>query len=332
MNDQGITIIAEIGSVHDGSIGNALKAVEAAAACGADMVKFQTHIAEAETLADAPVPSFFNSEPRFEYFRRTAFSLSQWKQISKACVEHGVCFISSPFSLEAVDLLEEVGVNLYKIPSGEVSNLPLLERVAATGKKVYLSSGMSNWADLDQAVAVLRRESTPIVMQCSSAYPCPPERVGLNVMLEMQQRYGLPVGLSDHTLGSAACISAVALGASVVEKHFTFSRLMYGSDASNSMEPDEFKAFCSQVKEAAIIRASPVIKDCLHDYQEIKRVFEKSLVTLRAVSAGTVLTQLDLAFKKPGDGIPAAKYKEIIGRRIKHGLPANHKLSFEDLV
>lgn len=143
MNDHRITIIAEIGSVHDGSLGNALKAVEAAAACGADVVKFQTHIAEAETLADAPMPSYFKGEPRMVYFRRTAFSLPQWKQIAQHCVEHGVHFLSSPFSLEALDLLEEVGIEHYKIPSGETSNLPLLERVAATGKKVYLSSGMS---------------------------------------------------------------------------------------------------------------------------------------------------------------------------------------------
>lgn len=331
MSDQGVTIIAEIGSVHDGSIGNALKAVEAAAACGADVVKFQTHIAEAETLADAPMPSYFKGEPRADYFRRTAFSLTQWKQIAQHCLEHGARFLSSPFSLEAVDLLEEVGVELYKIPSGEVSNVPLLERVAATGKKVYLSSGMSNWAELDRAVAALRKGGPIVVMQCSSAYPCAPERVGLNVMLEMQQRYGLPVGLSDHTLGHAACISAVALGATVVEKHFTFSRLMYGSDARHSMEPDEFKAFCQHVREAAIIRANPVNKDDLTDYREMKRIFEKSVVTARAVEAGTLLRATDIAFKKPGDGILAARYTELLGRQVRHALAPDHKITWEDL-
>ncbi len=331
MNDQDITIIAEIGSVHDGSFGNALKAIEAAATCGADVVKFQTHIAEAETLADAPMPSYFKGEPRMDYFRRTAFSLPQWKQIAQHCVDHGVRFLSSPFSLEAVDLLEEVGVDLYKIPSGEVTNLPLLKRVSASGKKVYLSSGMSNWAELDQAVAVLRAGGPLVVMQCSSAYPCAPERVGLNVMLEMQQRYGLPVGLSDHTLGYAACISAVALGATVVEKHFTFSRLMYGSDARHSMEPDEFKAFCSHVKEAAIIRANPIDKDDLQGYRDMKRIFEKSVVTARAVKAGQSLQAADLAFKKPGDGISAARHTELLGRQVRHALPPDHKITWEDL-
>lgn len=331
MNENGITIIAEIGSVHDGSIGNALKAVEAAAACGADVVKFQTHIAEAETLVDAPMPSYFNGEPRLEYFRRTGFSVPQWKRIAQHCIDHGVQFLSSPFSLEAVELLEEVGVDLYKIPSGEVSNVPLLERVARTGKMVYLSSGMSNWAELDQAVSVLRKGGPLVVMQCSSAYPCPPESVGLNVMLEMKHRYGFPVGLSDHTLGHAACISAAALGAVVVEKHFTFSRLMYGSDARHSMEPAEFMAFCAHVKEAAVIRSNPVDKDCLNDYLEMKRIFEKSIVTARAVAAGEMLQLSDLAFKKPGDGIPAACYVELVGRQVCHDLEPDHKITWEDM-
>ena len=331
MNNRLITIIAEIGSVHDGSIGNAIKAVETVAACGASVAKFQTHIAEAETLADAPMPPYFMGEPRFDYFRRTAFSHAQWRQIAQHCVEHGVRFLSSPFSLEAVDLLEEVGVELYKIPSGEVSNLPLLERVAATGKPVYLSSGMSNWIELDLAVATLQKGGPLTVLQCSSAYPCPPEHVGLNVMLEMQERYKLPIGLSDHTLGHAAGISAAALGATVIEKHFTFSRLMYGSDAPHSMEPKEFKAFCSHVIEAAIIRANPVEKNDLRNYLDMKRIFEKSVVTARAIGAGQTLQLADLAFKKPGDGIPASRYKELLGREVRYALAPDHKFTREDL-
>ena len=131
---QAVSIIAEIGSVHDGSFGNALKLVEAAAACGADAVKFQTHIAEAETLRDAPAPAYFSGEPRFEYFRRTGFSLDQWKRLAAHCAATNVTFLSSPFSLEAVDLLEDVGVAAYKVPSGEVTNTPLLKRIAETGK------------------------------------------------------------------------------------------------------------------------------------------------------------------------------------------------------
>lgn len=324
-------IIAEIGSVHDGSLGNAMKAIEAAAAHGADVVKFQTHVAEAETLPDAPMPPYFKGEPRLEYFRRTGFTASQWKQLAARCVECGVEFLSSPFALEAVDLLEEVDVGSYKIPSGEVTNLPLLERVAETGKPVYLSSGMSNWAELDGAVDVLRRGGPLTIMQCSSAYPCPPDRVGLNVMVEMRARYGLPVGLSDHTLGMGASAAAAALGAVVIEKHFTFSRLMYGSDAKHSMEPREFEVFCAAVREAAAAAAHHVDKDDLSPYVEMKRIFEKSVVTARTIAAGTILGAGDLAYKKPGDGLPASRYKDVIGRRVRLDLPADHKLSMDDL-
>jgi N,N'-diacetyllegionaminate synthase len=169
------------------------------------------------------------------------------------------------------------------------------------------------------------------VMQCSSVYPCIPELVGLNVILEMQQRYGLPVGFSDHTLGYAACISAVALGARVVEKHFTFSRLMYGSDAQHSMEPAEFKALCSHLREAATIRANPVDKDDLSIYLDMKSIFEKSIVTARTVYSGQFLTAEDLAFKKPGDGISASRYSELLGRRIRRSLPPNCMIAWDDL-
>ena len=332
MNIQPIEIIAEIGSVHDGSIGNALKLVEAAAACGADIVKFQTHNAEAETLPNAPMPHYFKGEPRQEYFRRTAFTREQWKQIAEHCKLHNVTFLSSPFSLESVDILEEVSVKSYKIPSGEVTNIPLLEKIATTGKPVYLSSGMSNWAEIDAAVATLRKGGPLTVMQCSSIYPCPPERVGLNVMLEMAERYKLPVGYSDHTLGLAACVGAATLGATVVEKHFTFSRLMYGSDARHSMEPSEFTLFCSAVKEAARIRTHTVKKDDVSDFQEMKRIFQKSVVTSKSLSAGHVISFEDLAFKKPGDGIGAERYKEIIGKTLTRDLPENQKIQWNDLT
>jgi N-acetylneuraminate synthase len=327
------TIIAEVGSVHDGSFGNALKLIEAAARCGADAVKFQTHIAEAETLADAPAPAYFTAEPRYDYFRRTAFSLDQWKHLAAHCAGQGVAFLSSPFSIEAVDLLEEVGVSAYKIPSGEVTNLPLLERIAAIGKPVYLSSGMSNWAELDTAVTVLRAGKGQLtVLQCTSAYPCPPERVGLNVLPEMAARWGLPVGFSDHTDGIAAGIAAVALGATVIEKHFTFSRLMYGSDAANATEPADFRLFCQSIRAVATMLAHPVDKNDLAPYRETKRVFEKSIVTARPLAAGTVLLRQHLAFKKPGDGISAARWAELVGRRLVRDLPADHKLTMSDLA
>ncbi|HZS83291.1 MAG TPA: N-acetylneuraminate synthase family protein [Stellaceae bacterium] len=325
-------LIAEIGSVHDGSYGNAVKLIETAARCGADAVKFQTHIAEAETLTDAPAPAYFTGEPRFAYFKRTAFSREQWAGLKAACASAGVTFLSSPFSIEAVDLLEAIGAGAYKIPSGEVTNLPLLERVAATGKPALLSSGMSSWAELDAAVAVLRRGGPLMVMQCSSAYPCPPERVGLNVIGEMRIRYGVPVGFSDHSTGPAAALAAVALGARTVEKHLTFSRLMYGSDAANAMEPADFAALARQLDEVRRMLAHPVDKDDLEPYGEMKRVFEKSIVASRPLAAGAVLAAGDLAFKKPGDGIPVSEHRAVIGRRLRRAVPRDHKFSEADFA
>ncbi|RDV03143.1 N-acetylneuraminate synthase family protein [Undibacter mobilis] len=326
------SIIAEIGSVHDGSFGNAIKLIEASAACGADTVKFQTHIAEAETLADAPMPSYFTGEPRMAYFRRTGFSNEQWIALRDACARVGVTFLSSPFSLEAVDLLEAIGVGAYKVPSGEVSNLPLLEKIAATGKPVLLSSGMSNWKELDAAVEALKKGGPVTILQCTSAYPCPPEEVGLNVLGAMSARYGLPVGFSDHTHGCAAAFAAAALGAVAIEKHFTFSRLMYGSDAANGMEPDDFRAFTKGLRDIWTMTGSPVDKDNLEPFSEMKRIFEKSVVTARALGVGHVLTEGDLAFKKPGDGIPSARWRELLGRPLRRALAADTKLSLDDLA
>jgi N,N'-diacetyllegionaminate synthase len=324
-------IIAEIGSVHDGSLGNALRLVDAAAEAGADTVKFQTHIAEAESLADAPSPGYFSDETRIAYFKRTGFSPEQWRKLAAHAASRKVTFLSSPFSLEAVDLLESVGVQAYKVPSGEVSNLPLLERIAQTGKPTLLSSGMSDWKELDRAVAVLKRACALTVLQCSSAYPCPPERVGLNVLGEMRERYHVPVGFSDHSLGFAAAFAAAALGATVIEKHFTFSRLMYGSDAKNSMEPGDFGVFCRGLLEIWSMAAHPVDKSDVSPYADMKRIFEKSVVTARSLKEGTVLVRDMLAFKKPGDGIPAADYASLVGRKLRADLPADHKLKKSDL-
>jgi N-acetylneuraminate synthase len=329
---ESITLIAEIGSVHDGSFGNACKLIEAAAAAGAHAVKFQTHIAEAETLPSAPSPGYFSAEPRMAYFERTGFDPEQWRALKAECARVGVEFLSSPFSHAAVELLEAVGVGAYKVASGEVSNLPLLERIAETGKPVLLSSGMSDWAELDRAVAALKPGGPVTVMQCTSAYPCPPERVGLNLLAAMRERYNLPVGYSDHSDGLTAAIAAAALGACVIEKHFTFSRLMYGSDAANACEPDDFARLARALGEVAAMRAHPVDKDDLEPYREMKRIFEKSVVTARPLAAGAALALDDLAFKKPGDGIPAADYRALLGRQVRRDLPADHQLAPDDLT
>ncbi len=328
-----VFIVAEVGSVHDGSFGNATKLVEAAAACGVDAVKFQTHIPEAETLPNAPMPPYFKGEPRFEYFRRTGFSLDQWRQLKDHCDEQNVVFLSSPFSEEAVDLLESVGTPQYKIPSGEVTNLPMLEKIARLGKPVILSSGMSPWDELDRAVGMIQKYNQQLtVLQCTSEYPCPYEQVGLNVMLQMAERYQVPVGLSDHTLTNFAVFAAVTLGASVIEKHFTFSRKMYGSDAVHSLEPAEMAYLVQGVRAIETMTANPVQKDRVEPYAEMKRIFEKSLVAEVDIPAGTVLTRELVGIKKPGTGISAARLEEFLGKKVRNHISADTMLAEEDFL
>jgi N,N'-diacetyllegionaminate synthase len=327
-------IIAEVGSVHDGSLGNALKLIDIAAQLGADLVKFQTHIATAETLRNAPVPPYFRGEPRYQYFERTAFTQGQWRELKTHCDDQGIEFLSSPFSIQAVELLESLEVHRYKVPSGEVSNLPLLDVIARTEKPVLLSSGMSSWRELDNAVnTILRRHERLTILQCTSEYPCPYEDVGLNVMLEIRDRYKLPVGLSDHTLTSYASLAAVVLGASVIEKHLTFSRLMYGSDAQHSMEPAEFTELVLGIRAVETILGSRLAKDEIAmRLHHMKEIFEKSVVSVVDIDDRSVITSTMVGVKKPGIGIPASRLKEVIGKRAAHAIPRDSLILEEDLL
>ena len=328
-----VQVIAEVGSVHDGSFGNAMKLVEAAAQAGADVAKFQTHIASAETLRSAPMPPYFKGEPRYEYFERTAFSFEQWQQLKAHCESQGLAFLSSPFSVEAVALLERLGVTEYKVGSGEVTNIPMLKAIGRTNKRVLISSGMSTWQELDQAVATVREFHDQItVLQCSSEYPCAPQDVGLNIMVEMRERYDLPVGLSDHTLFEFAPLAAVALGASVIEKHLTFSRAMYGSDARHSMEPQAFAEMVRGIRDVTVMRSHRLDKDAkAAELRNMKEIFEKSVVSVADIKSGQTISSDMLAVKKPGTGIPARRLDEIIGRVAVCDIPRDTLLSEEML-
>src|SRR6266516_4581236 len=254
-----VYVIAEAGMNHDGDLERAVALAEAAAQAGAGAVKFQLHDAAAETTRDAPPPPYFQDEPRWEYFERTAFTDEQWAALKRACGERGIEFLCSVFSLEALERLERLGVARHKIGSGEVTNLALVRAAGETGKQVLLSSGMSSWAELDAAVEAAG--PNVVVLQCTSAYPTPPEQVGLNVLAELRERYAKPVGFSDHTRGTAASLAAVTLGAEVVEKHLTLSRSDYGPDAAMGLEPDELRAFVREIRELETMPASSVGKD-----------------------------------------------------------------------
>ena len=328
-----VFVIAEVGSVHDGSIGNAMKLIDLARECGADAVKFQTHLAEEETVKNAPMPSFFRGEPRFEYFQRTAFSVDQWVKLKEHCDEQKIEFLSSPFSEASVRLLEAVGVKRHKIPSGEVTNLPLLALIGQTGKPVLLSSGMSTWEELDRAVRVLQENGGQVaILQCTSAYPCPLERVGLNVIDQLRARYHCEVGLSDHTMGNIAAFTAVARGATIIEKHLTFSRKMYGSDAAHSSEPAEFKQLTEGIRNIEVMINNEVDKNDIDHLKDMKAVFEKSLVYKCDIKKGDVLNTDMITLKKPGTGLAAEDIDGIIGRRALRDLSKDSLVRHEDLT
>jgi N,N'-diacetyllegionaminate synthase len=324
-----VFVIAEIGNNHDGSIRLAERLIDAAAEAGADAVKLQTHIAEAEMLPSTPTPPHFD-EPRYAFTQRMELSLEDHLRLKAFAEERGLVFFSSPFSVAAVSLLEEVGVPLYKVASGEVTNPPLLEAIAATGKPVILSTGMSGMDDIVSAVAVFEGRAPVVVMQCTSAYPCPPERVNLRAMVAMGERLGLPVGLSDHTPDIVVALAAAALGAVAVEKHFTLSKRLYGPDHHASLEPDELRRLVEGIREVEAALGSP---DKEHDpsLDPVRATFEKSVVTAVAIPAGATVESPMLTTKRPGSGFPAARLHELLGRRATRDLPANELIEAGDV-
>ena len=329
-----INVIAEVGSVHDGSFNNAIKLVALASKVGANIVKFQTHIPHSETLKNAPNPSYFSNETRFDYFNRTQFSIDQWKKIKSACDKHSIEFMSSPFSHDAVNMLEDIGVKRYKIASGEVTNIPLIDFIAQTNKPIILSSGMSNWNELDKAVETIRNYNNNdlTIMQCSSQYPCSYENVGLNIIEEISKRYNCNIGFSDHTSTNYASFAAATLGVSLIEKHLTFSRDMYGSDAQFSTEPKQFKDLVSGVKSIEIMLNNAVNKNDLNLYIGMKEVFQKSIVSKCFLKKGSIISIENLDFKKPGGGIEPKNISEVVGKRTRKDIEIDTIIKYEDII
>jgi N-acetylneuraminate synthase len=328
-------IIGEVGLAHDGSLGLAHAFIDEVARGGADAVKFQTHIAAAESTPAEPFRVKFSRQDatRYEYWKRIEFSEAQWKGLADHARDKGLLFLSSPFSCEAVDLLARVGMAMWKVGSGEVSTLPLLDAMIATGRPILLSSGMSDLAELDRAVDRVRRASVPLaVLQCTTAYPCPPERIGLNMIPFFRERYGCFVGLSDHSGTIYPGIAAATLGAEVVEVHVTMSRGMFGPDVPASVTIDELRQLVEGIRFVERMRANPVDKDVIaRDMAPLRAIFNKSVVARERLAAGTVLTEAHLAMKKPGTGIPAERLPEIVGRVLRRNLEVDEQLRADDI-
>jgi N-acetylneuraminate synthase len=330
-----ILVIAEVAQAHDGSLGTAHAYIDAAADAGADVVKFQTHIADAESTIDEPWRVQFSSQDssRIDYWKRMEFTPEQWLGLARHAKERGLEFLSTPFSLAAVDLLEGVGVPAWKIGSGDISNLPLLEKVARTGKSVLLSSGMSSWDELDVAVDCVRSHGArAAIFQCTTAYPCPPEKVGLNAISHIRERYECPVGLSDHSGTVFAGIAAASLGANLLEVHVVFDRRCFGPDVQASLTLNQLQELVQGVRFIERAMANPVDKDQYsRDMEDIREMFSRSVVAACDLEQGKELTFDDLAFKKPGGGIPAGSWRELIGRTLRRDLTKDTRISEDDL-
>ena len=328
-------IIGEVAQAHDGSLGLAHAFVDAIAEAGADAVKFQTHIAAEESTPAEPFRVQFSPQDasRYDYWKRMEFTPEQWHGLARHASDRGLIFLSSPFSLAAVELLIRIGVPAWKIASGEVANATMLDRMLQTRLPVLLSTGMSPLEEIDRAVNLIKHAGVPlVVLQCTSAYPCPPEKVGLNLIPFFRQRYDCPVGLSDHSGTIFPGLAAATFGVAALEVHVTLSREMFGPDVPSSLTTAELRQLVDGVRFIEQMRANPVDKDALAgDLSPLRALFGKSVVARVALKSGAVLREEHLAAKKPGTGIPANRLAALIGRRLVRDLAADDMLSERDL-
>lgn len=328
--------IAEIGQAHDGSLGTVHAYIDALAKTGIDAIKFQTHIAEAESSIHEPFRVKFSKQDatRMDYWKRMEFSKEQWYGIKAHCDEVGLEFMSSPFSNAAVDVLEEVGVERYKIGSGEVNNLLILKKIAETGKPIIISSGMSSFEELDATVAFLKPFGNELsILQCTTAYPTQPEEWGLNVIADLKERYQIPVGFSDHSGDINACLAAAALGAEIFEFHVVFDKRQFGPDTPASITIDQTKAMVAGIKQIQTALNFKIDKTDNSKFNGLKSIFEKSLAINKALPKGHVISFEDLEAKKPkGFGIAANGFEEVIGKKLNKSLAKWDFLTQEDLA
>jgi N,N'-diacetyllegionaminate synthase len=334
-DDAACFIIAEIGLAHDGSLGAAHAFIDAAAATGVDAVKFQTHIAEEESSdrESFRVKIFPQDDTRFDYWVRTSFTEDQWRGLKQHAEQKGLVFLSSPFSIAAVSLLNRIGIKAWKIGSGETNNLLMLEEISSLRQPVFLSSGMSYPDELDLSTNLLLSRSVPLlVMQCTSSYPCPPEEFGLNLIGEFKRRYGVSVGYSDHSGEIAACIAAVTLGAAAVEVHVTWSKQCFGPDVPASLTFDQLAELVRGIRVVEHALKNDVDKAALAEKMKpMRHLFMKGLVARDDVAAGTRLQRAHLDSRKPCTGISVAEYTSVIGKLLTRSLRRGDPIQWRDL-
>lgn len=316
-----IFIIAEAGDNHNGSLENALKLVDAAAEAGADCVKFQTFITEEviskhAQMADYQKRNTGKTESQFEMVKKLELTFPQFEQIQSYCSQKGILFLSTPFDLPSIAFLNRIGVPFFKIPSGEITNYPYLVAIAQTHKDIVMSTGMCTMDEIRQAISVLEDNGAGKItlLHCNTEYPTPYEDVHLRAMAAMRTAFGKEIGYSDHTLGIEVPIAAAALGATVIEKHFTLDRQMEGPDHKASLEPQELASMVRAIRNIEAALGSAEKKPSPSEQKNIA-IARKSIVARRPIRQGELLTEENLAVKRPGNGISPMCYTKILGTR-----------------
>lgn len=327
-------IIAEVAQAHDGSLGLAHAYIDAAADAGADAIKFQTHIAGAESTRDEAFRVKFSQQDatRYDYWKRMEFTAEQWAGLADHAGERGLVFLSSAFSYEAVTLLSGLDMPAWKIASGETSSRILIDQMMATGKPFIVSTGLSDWIEIEQIVDQLQAGDNALaLLQCTSKYPTPLEEVGLNVMDEMRARFDCPVGLSDHSGSPFPAFAALARDANILELHITLDRRMFGPDTCASLTVPEF-AQVTQFRDALVRMDSVSLnKDAVaKELSPTRELFVRSLAPARDLCAGTRLTDDMIVPKKPGGGIPTELKDDYVGRLLARDIAADRLFSEED--
>lgn len=316
-----VLIIAEAGVNHNGDINLAKKLIEQAAKAGADVVKFQTFKANSCVSVSAKKAKYqlettAKEESQLEMIQKLELSYESHFELMKHCKKHGITFLSTPFDLESVEFLRGLNLPYFKIPSGEITNLPYLKAVAKCKKKVLLSTGMANLGEIEAALTILRKNGTRNItlLHCNTEYPTPFEDVNLNALKTLKEAFKLEVGYSDHTEGIVASLGAVALGAVVIEKHFTLDKTMEGPDHKASLEFEELRALCKGIRELEKALGSGIKKASKSEAKN-KIIARKSLVAKRTIQKGEKFSEQNLTTKRPGSGISAMRYEEYLGKR-----------------
>ncbi len=328
-------IIAEVAQGHDGSLGAAHAFIDVISDAGADAIKFQTHVAAAESTLDEPFRVRFSlqDETRYAYWKRMEFTAEQWQGLADHALERGLIFLSSAFSLEAVELLARIGMPAWKVGSGEVASEEMIAAMAATGAPILLSTGMSTMSEIAAVVDKFGALGANFaLLQCTSRYPTPLEEVGLNVLDQFRTKFACPVGLSDHSGTPWPSLAALARGIDLLEVHVTMHPKAFGPDVTASLTPDQLRLVVEARAAFETMLTNPVDKDSLVDsLSAMRQLFGKSIALVRSMPAGTVLTRDMLAAKKPATGIPCSEIGTVVGRRLRRDVRPDRLLRREDL-